>query len=290
MKKSILFTMMLAMTGMFLGSCQTGSGSGDFKQTDSGLYYKFIERSDNDLAPEEKNFVTITMTYGTEDSVMFDSNKLPQAMELPILPSVHQGDFYEGLMMMHVGDSAVFKCNADSVFAKLFRVPNIPPELDSIDFLYFNVKMLAIQTEEEMKAAKEAEMEMAQNEETVKRNAYLDENYPNAEASPSGLYYVQTQAGTGSKPEVGMKVKVHYTGTFLDGSKFDSSVDRGTPFEFALGKRQVIAGWDEGIANMKKGEKGVLIVPSSLAYGPGRQGIPPYSTLVFEVELVDFSE
>lgn len=289
MKKSILFTMMLAITGMFLGSCQTG-GSGEFKQTDSELFYKFIERGDNNVAPEETNFVTITMTYGTEDSVMFDSNKLPQAMELPIIASVHQGDFYEGLKMMHVGDSAVFKCNADSVFTKLFRVPQIPPELDSLEFIYFNVRMLAIQTEEEMKAAKEAEMEMAQNEETVKRNAFLDENYPNAEASATGLYYVQTKAGTGNKPEVGMKVKVHYMGTFLDGSKFDSSHDRGKPYEFALGKRQVIAGWDEGIANMNKGEKGVLIVPSSLAYGPGRQGIPPYSTLVFEVELVDFSE
>lgn len=282
--------MMLAITGMFLGSCQTGGGSGDFKQTESGLYYKFIERGDNDVAPEETNFVTISMSYGTEDSVMFESNKLPQPMELPIIPSVHEGDFYEGLKMMHVGDSAVFKCDADSVFTKLFRVPNIPPELDSVDFMFFNVKMLAIQTEEEMKAAKEAEMEMAQNEETVKRNAFLDENYPNAEASETGLYYVQTKAGTGSKPAEGMKVKVHYTGTFLDGSKFDSSHDRGKPYEFALGKRQVIAGWDEGIANMKKGEKGVLIVPSSLAYGPGRQGIPPYSTLVFEVELVDFSE
>jgi len=289
MKKSIVFTMMLAISGMFLASCQTGS-SDNFKQTKSGLYYKFVEKSDNDLAPEVTNFVTITMTYGTEDSVMFDSKKMPQAMDIPVLASVHKGDLYEGLMMMHVGDSAVFKCDADSVFTKLFRVPNIPPGLDSVDYIYFNIKMQDIKTEAELQAAREAEMEMHKNEETVKRNAYLDANYPDAEASATGLYYIQTKKGNGNKPEAGMKVKVHYTGTLLDGTKFDSSVDRGEPFEFPLGQGRVIKGWDEGIANMKKGEKGVLIVPSDLAYGTGRQGIPPYSTLVFEVELVDFEK
>jgi peptidylprolyl isomerase len=228
------------------------------------------------------------MPYGTRDSVIFNTNNLPQKMEIPIIPSVYKGDLYEGLTMMHIDDSAVFKCNVDSVFSKLFRIPNTPPEFDSIDFIYFNVKLLEIKTEEEVQAAREAEMEMMKNEETVKRNAYLDEHYPNATPSASGLYYIQTKKGNGSKPETGMKVKVHYTGTFLDGHKFDSSVDRGKPFEFNLGKGEVIRGWDEGIANMSKGEKGILVIPSELAYGMGNRGIPPYSTLVFEVELIDF--
>lgn len=289
MKKTILFTIMLAITGLFISSCQTG-GSDDFSKTESGLFYKFVERSDNTEAPEVGSFVDITMTYGTVDSVMFNSQEMPQKMEIPVIASVHQGDFYEALGLMHIGDSAIFKCDADSVFNKLFRVPNVPPELDSIDFIYFNIKMLDIKTEAEMQAAMEAETEMLRSEETVKRNTYLDENYPNAEPSATGLYYVQTKKGSGSKPEVGKKVKVHYNGTFLDGTKFDSSLDRGEPYEFPLGQGQVIKGWDEGIANMQKGEKGVLIVPSDLAYGPGRRGIPPFSTLVFEVELVDFEK
>jgi len=289
MKKSILFTIMLALTGLFISSCQTG-GADDFTKTESGLYYKFIEQGDNTETPKEGDFVTVAMTYGTVDSVMFDSQELPKKMELPLMASVHQGDFYEGLGMMHIGDSAVFKCDADSVFTKLFRVPNLPPELDSLDYIYFNVKMLDIKTEAEMQAAMEAETEMQRNEETVKRNAYLDENYPNAEPSATGLYYVQTKKGSGSKPEIGKKVKVHYTGTLLDGTKFDSSVDRGEPFEFPLGRGQVIKGWDEGIANMQKGEKGFLIIPSDLAYGPGSRSIPPFSTLIFEVELVDFEK
>ena len=82
---------------------------------------------------------------------------------------------------------------------------------------------------------------------------------------------------------------MHYTGTLLNGKKFDSSRDNGgKPFEFELGKGQVIKGWDEGIAMMKKGGKAILIIPSSIAYGDSDKGIiTPYSTLVFDVELMD---
>ncbi len=98
-------------------------------------------------------------------------------------------------------------------------------------------------------------------------------------------------SGTGASPKRGETVTVHYTGWLTDGTKFDSSVDRGEPFAFVLGTGQVIGGWDEGVATMRVGDKARLTIPPELAYGaagyPG--AIPPNATLIFEVELLSIS-
>ncbi len=105
----------------------------------------------------------------------------------------------------------------------------------------------------------------------------------------SGLQYIDQKIGTGVSPQKGQKVTVHYTGTLTDGKKFDSSKDRGTPFQFTIGVGQVIKGWDEGVSTMKVGGARKLIIPSNLAYGdqgvPG--AIPAKATLNFDVELLD---
>ena len=287
MKRTLFIFLAAAIFGGLLTSCQQSEYPG-FKKTETGLYYQFNTDVDDTLFPQIGDFVEIDMIYGTGDSVLFDSKNLPQAMQLPIVESVYAGDIYEGLSMMNAGDSATFICNTDSVFMKLFRFREVPPELDSVENIYFYIKMNDIMSKEAMQAKKEAEMQRMAEEEAGLRAAYTAENYPDAEPMESGLYFISVTKGSGNKPVAGDKVKVHYTGMFLDGNKFDSSVDRGEPFEFTLGQGQVIRGWDEGIAMMRKGGKAVMVIPSDLAYGPqGNRGIPPSSTLVFEVELID---
>ena len=106
----------------------------------------------------------------------------------------------------------------------------------------------------------------------------------------SGLEYFETVAGTGTHAVAGKTVRVHYTGKFLDGRVFDSSISRGEPIEFKLGQGRVIKGWDEGIALMKVGGKAQLTIPPEWAYGERGAGggvIPPNATLMFDVELVE---
>ncbi len=105
----------------------------------------------------------------------------------------------------------------------------------------------------------------------------------------SGLKYQVLKKGTGAVATAYHMVTVHYTGWLTDGKKFDSSVDRGQPFQFSLGAGQVIKGWDEGVAGMKVGEKRKLTIPPDLGYGERGAGgvIPPNATLVFDVELLD---
>ncbi len=106
-------------------------------------------------------------------------------------------------------------------------------------------------------------------------------------SKPDGLEYQDIKIGTGAKAKPGKTVTVHYTGRLANGEKFDSSVDRGTPFSFVLGAGRVIKGWDEGVAGMKVGGKRQLRIPPALGYGSSGTGpIPANATLVFDVELL----
>lgn len=119
---------------------------------------------------------------------------------------------------------------------------------------------------------------------TPKRNVKLNKTY----TTDSGLQYVFTELGEGSRAKSGDKVSVHYIGKLADGKEFDNSYKRGTPFSFAIGEGKVIRGWDEGIALINVGDKAVFTIPAELGYGsmevPGL--IPSNSTLIFEVELI----
>jgi FKBP-type peptidyl-prolyl cis-trans isomerase FkpA len=137
----------------------------------------------------------------------------------------------------------------------------------------------------EREAAKAAEADAKADEQN---KAFFEANKakPNIKSTPSGLQYEIVQEGTGPQPQASDVVRVHYTGTLLDGTKFDSSVDRGEPAEFPLSR--VIPGWTEGIQLLKVGSKAKLYIPADLGYGPQGSGpIPPNATLIFDVELLD---
>ena len=175
-----------------------------------------------------------------------------------------------------------------------------PPELE-IDSFVAGIrdaharKDSAYSEEELQKAFEQYQQEMQKKQATDSKeaqsinNAFLQQNQtkPGVKTTKSGLQYVITKEGTGKSPSLNSTVKVHYTGKLVDGKVFDSSVERGEPLEFKL--NQVIPGWTEGLQLMKEGGKATLFIPSELGYGPqGAPGgaIPPNSTLIFDVELI----
>ena len=164
----------------------------------------------------------------------------------------------------------------------------LPKFVDSTKDVYFAIKLVGVKTPQQMQAEESARMMKLQNAETKEREAYLKKNNIKVKPTADGLYFIPKKYGKGPHPKVGDKVTVHYTGYLLNGKKFDSSVDRGKPFAFILGKHQVIPGWDEGIALLRKGGSAKLIIPSALGYGARNMGpIPPFSTLVFDVKLIN---
>jgi len=136
---------------------------------------------------------------------------------------------------------------------------------------------------------KETKIEVKEMEETKKVEEAAKEE--KIITTKSGLKYSIKKEGNGDKPTKGQNISVHYSGTLIDGTEFDSSVKRDKPFNFTVGVGQVIKGWDEALLDMQVGEKRLLTIPPKLAYGDKAVGkIPPNSTLLFEVELLAINE
>ena len=257
------------------------------KSKTSGLSY-VMHKSNKGPKLKLDDVVTLNLKYITsKDSIVFDSWKMGKPIQLKIAKSSFKGDLMDGLTLLTVGDSASFLINADSLFTKTFAAPR-PAFIDSSSFLSFTVKVISTTTDAALKAEElkaEKENAMKENEVIAK---YIADKQMTPSKSSSGLMYIISEPGTGEQAQAGKTVKVHYTGRLLDGTKFDSSLDRNDPIEFKLGQGMVIKGWDEGIALLKVGGKALLIIPSNLAYGSRGAGgvIPPFSPLTFEVELV----
>ena len=303
MKKSILSMAALAMLMMgIMSACTEKSPYPGYEKTATGLYYQFFNQNKDAAQPQVGDLMDLAICCTVNDTTYIVGNT---ENTLPLEAPLFAGDFYEGMAMMHKGDSASFIVNIDSTFIKWFHQPSLPAEFNSTDVMRFEVRLDDFYPESEYASrlgakikkdidARIEKMKADHPEETAtaaqQLTEYLAKNKVTVEPTASGLYYVMTQEGNGEKPEVGQMAQVHYTGKLLDGTVFDSSIERGEPISFPVGVGQVIPGWDEGIMMMSKGEKGVLYIPYYLAYGDRQAGdkITPYSNLMFEVELVDF--
>jgi peptidylprolyl isomerase len=237
----------------------------DYTVTDEGLMCYDLEVGDGEQS-ELGQIAMIHYTGWLEDGTKFDSS-LDRAQ--PYSFQLGSGDFIpgidEGIIAMQVGGQRQCIVPSELAFGETGLPGFIPPNAA----LTLQVELLELLPGGPIAP------------EEVDEDDYI--------TTESGLKYYDFVEGSGKLPENGQQVTVHYTGWLEDGTKFDSSLDRGTPFPFALGMKQVIPGWDEGVATMKVGGKRQLVIPAELAYGDNGAGdvIPPGATLIFEVELLD---
>lgn len=289
-------------TVILLASCGNDSQfDGYTRAKESGLHYKFFKHNESNRQVDTGMGLLFSYKISTypKDSLIIDSRQMTQDgspyTRFRFAAVSFKGSFEDGFKMMHQGDSAAFVISADSFFLKSMGRPDLPPGINPGSFLkgVFAIKEVNTRAEvqkqmDDQRAEYEKKMQEAQGNETAAREKYLADNKITAQPTPSGLIYLEMKKGSGPKPKPTDMVKVHYIGTLLDGTKFDASLDHGKePVEFPL--NQVIPAWTEGVGMMQKGGKAKLIVPSAIGYGPRGQGpIPPFSTLVFEVELIDF--
>jgi FKBP-type peptidyl-prolyl cis-trans isomerase FkpA len=287
------FFLTLVPAIMFMVACNS---SAEYKTTESGLSYKF-HKTNKGEKPLIDDVVKIDMAYRfPQDSVIFRSSEYQSPVVLTILASEYKGDIYEGLRMMSVNDSTSFKLDAHLFFTRTLRYGGLPDFMQPGDSIYVDIilheilnksQFEAFQQQERQKYMEEQE-KLAIQEENILDN-YLQQNNINTQPEESGLIIMVDKAGKGPKPQAGQVVKVHYTGKLIDGTVFDTSIERGNPIEFIIGRGQVIRGWDEGLSKINVGSKATFIIPSYLAYGDQARGahIKPFSTLIFDIELLE---
>ncbi|MDC7226400.1 MAG: peptidylprolyl isomerase [Spirochaetales bacterium] len=249
---------------MIQGGCPLGTGTGD-------PGYKFPDEFDPSLRHSGPGTLSMANSGpGTNGSQFFITHVATDWLDdkhtvfghvvegQDVVNAIKQGDKIETVTIIRKGsDAEAFKADQET-FDKL-------------------VKESADRAKAKLEESRKAELD------------FIAANWAGATKTESGLMYIVEQEGDGGKsPEMGTTVTTHYTGTLLDGTKFDSSVDRGEPASFKIG--QVIPGWNEALMDMTKGEKRTLIIPPELGYGErGYPGvIPSNAYLVFEVELLDF--
>lgn len=299
MKKNLI---VLSLAVFALSSCSR------FKTGDGGLQYN-IHTDKDGQAIKEGDFIVIKGMQTTEgDSVIFSTYETDRPAFLVCQKPQFKGDLYSGLTLLSEGDSATFKINLDTLSAKTSQPK--PPFAGKDHYMIFKVKVEKVIPKgklndkdfgDKINAFIKADAEATKKAEGAKLKSYIDAKGLKPLTTATGLKYVITKQGAGVKANVGDTVEVNYTGSFLGGKVFDTSYPEvakkaGTynaqrpysPLKMPVGLGKSIPGFDEGLMLFPKGTKVTLILPSTLAYGErGNQGIPPFTPLVFELDILN---
>ena len=288
MKRQLRMATAMVAGTMLLTACGSGDMKG-YKQTADGLYYRFEVQNKDAQQVQEGDVLVGEMTLRLDTTVLLSNVGRTERL-MPAIPS-YDGVLHEGLLMMHVGDKVTFAIEADSM-AKFMQPNQMPPMYEQGKGMkfYYEINLQDIVTKEEFaeeQANYQTQMEQVRQQEPELIANYVKENNIKAQPTADGLYIIVKKAGKGTKVAVGRQVAMRYTGRLLDGTVFDSSIGK-EPLSYVVGQMGLIRGWEEGVMGQPEGSQLQLIIPSAMGYGSQGAGqlIPPYSPLVFDIEIV----
>ncbi len=286
-EKWIRAGIMLSVIVLTVAACGNSQYPG-YKKAENGVHIKYHKKGDGTVKPVVNSIVTLDMVYRLSDTTLFNSADLPEPLEFPVIESTFVGDLYAALTLLHTGDSVTVVFPADSFFMVMAGMPQLPEFVTAGEPMYFDISLRKIKTQEENLAEQAALlMEMKQQEQELLK-VYLTNNNITTQPLESGLFYIEEKKGSGPLPKLGDVLKVHFTVSMLDGFPLFSTYDK-EPMDIEFGQQFDTEGFDEALAYLQKGTKAKLIVPSHLAFDSiGRnQMIPPYTTMLYNVELVN---
>jgi FKBP-type peptidyl-prolyl cis-trans isomerase FkpA len=227
------------------------------------------------------------MDYYLKDSLLFSSREVPGDFKMMLTKPKYPGSINYGLLQMHEKDSAEFIVEATDFFTYTKELVNIPDFVSPGDSLRFFVKIIDLIPNTEFQTKQDKIIEEARRKENSDIKKYMLEHDINAEQIGDRIYREIHVQGNGPAINQDSRVTIHYIGLFLNDSPFSDTKKEGRPFTFDMGKNTVIPGLEKGLIGVKENGKLTLIVPFDQAYGPHQEGpIPPYSTLVFNIEVL----
>jgi FKBP-type peptidyl-prolyl cis-trans isomerase FkpA len=284
-------SLLLWIIPFLITSCDRFSKYPGYKKARHGIYYQLHTMGEDTIKAHVGDYITVSLTYMTmNDSAFFKGTRRLQLSE-----AAYKGAIDECFVMLSAQESATFIIPADKFFSVTLQ-SSLPRFITAGSNMKVKVDMLEIQSQEEYEKQKEAFLSWIEDfgdYEKVILKQYIQEEKLNVKPLPSGIYYLKLRTGAGNKVEVGDTVTVNYEGKFLNGKFFDSTIKRKQPFQFVYGtEMQVIKGLEEGIGMMCEGEKSLFILPSEMAFGTSgssNQMIPPFTSLIFEVEILKVS-
>lgn len=258
-----------------------------YKVLETGLKYHVHEYYPNMPYPNPGDVIYLHIDYYLEDSLLFSSSELPDTMKMRLVKPELVGTIDEALFQMHENDSAEFILDATKFYKHTRQLAELPHFIIPGDSLRFHIRLMKIIPSNQWVMMQEEKLTEKRKFEESEIKRYILKKELNPETLTGGVLREITYEGNGPKVTENSIVSIHYDGRFLDDKLFSTTYEDKDVFKVNLGEQEIIPGLEIGLIGLKQGSNAKIIVPFELAYGEEQRGpVPPWSTLVFDVQVV----